>query len=135
MTRLSLPKWILRSPRRRRLILSSHQGSLISGSLILGEVRRLREGHDFMSYCPLDTIESGISRRGAQPVRGNGIMIQRQCPECGSELVLARRPDNQQEPGTALRPSTYWRCSICGRGFTAEQIRESKRAKSSIEHA
>jgi DNA-directed RNA polymerase subunit RPC12/RpoP len=56
-------------------------------------------------------------------------MIQRQCPECSSELVLARRPDNQYGPEIVLRPSTYWRCSICGRGFTAEQIRESKRAK------
>jgi hypothetical protein len=27
-------------------------------------------------------------------------------------------------------PSTYWRCSVCGRGFTAEQIRKNKRAKS-----
>jgi rubredoxin len=58
-------------------------------------------------------------------------MIQRQCPECGSELVQARRPENQ--PGGS---ANYWRCSTCGCGFTAEQIRETKRPKSSsIEHA
>jgi ribosomal protein S27AE len=55
-------------------------------------------------------------------------MIQRQCPECGGELVLARRPDNQQGPGIVAGPSTYWRCGICGRGFTAEQVRD-KRAR------
>jgi hypothetical protein len=26
-------------------------------------------------------------------------MTQRQCPECGSELMLARRPNNQQRLG------------------------------------
>src|SRR2546427_12966529 len=63
-------------------------------------------------------------------------MIQRQCPECSSELVLARRPDNRHGPRIVAGPSTYWRCSICGREFTAEQIRENKRAKSTpIEHA
>jgi DNA-directed RNA polymerase subunit RPC12/RpoP len=56
-------------------------------------------------------------------------MTQRQCPECNSELVLARRPDNQHGPGMVAGPSTYWRCSTCGRGFSAEQIRESKRAR------
>jgi DNA-directed RNA polymerase subunit RPC12/RpoP len=56
-------------------------------------------------------------------------MTERQCPECGSELVLARRPDGLLGVGIKPRPSTYWRCSICGRGFTAEQVRESKRAK------
>ncbi len=55
-------------------------------------------------------------------------MTQRQCPDCDGELVLARRPDNQG-PGVEARPSTYWRCSICGSGFTAEQVRENKRAK------
>jgi DNA-directed RNA polymerase subunit RPC12/RpoP len=63
-------------------------------------------------------------------------MIQRQCPECSSELVLARRPDSQAGQQIVAGLSTYWRCSICGREFTAEQIRENKRAKStSIEHA
>lgn len=63
-------------------------------------------------------------------------MIQRQCPECSNELVQARRPENQYGPGIVAMPSTYWRCSICGRGFTAEQIRKSKRAKSApLEHA
>jgi len=57
-------------------------------------------------------------------------MTQRQCPECGSELVLTRRPDSQPGPGMTPNPSTYWRCSVCGRGFTAEQIRKDKRAKS-----
>ena len=58
------------------------------------------------------------------------VMTQRQCPECGSELVLTRRPDSQPGPGMAASPSTYWRCSVCGSGFTAEQIRKNKRAKS-----
>lgn len=56
-------------------------------------------------------------------------MIQRQCPECDSELVRARLPTVQVVPGTAPLPSSAWRCSVCGRGFTAEQIRESKRLK------
>jgi len=63
-------------------------------------------------------------------------MIQRQCPECSSELVQARRPDRQTLPGTAVGQSPGWRCSVCGRGFTTEQIRESKRAKSAaVDHA
>ena len=56
-------------------------------------------------------------------------MIPRECPECGSELMLARRPDNQHAPGIVGVPPTYWRCSICGGAFTAEQLRERKRAK------
>jgi DNA-directed RNA polymerase subunit RPC12/RpoP len=56
-------------------------------------------------------------------------MIQRHCPECGSELVLARHPDSQNGPGIVRTPRTYWRCSTCGRWFTAEQIRENQRAK------
>ena len=55
---------------------------------------------------------------------------QRQCSECGSELMLTLRPDNQLEPGMVPTSPTYWRCSICGGGFTAEQIRKGKRAKS-----
>ena len=57
-------------------------------------------------------------------------MIQRQCPECSSELVRARRPTTQHVPGIAALSSPGWRCSVCGREFTAEQIRESKRTKS-----
>ena len=61
-------------------------------------------------------------------------MIQRQCPECNSELVQARRPENQSTVATGA--SNYWRCSTCGSGFTAEQIRETKRPKlPAIEHA
>jgi hypothetical protein len=56
-------------------------------------------------------------------------MVQRQCPECNGELVLARRRDNQHGPGSETPSSTYWRCSICGGAFSAEQIRENKRAK------
>jgi hypothetical protein len=55
-------------------------------------------------------------------------MNQRQCPECGGELVLARRSD-EQRGGFNAHPSNYLRCSICGGEFTAEQIRENKRAK------
>jgi|SRR5579864_558882 len=55
-------------------------------------------------------------------------MISRQCPECGGELVLARRSD-EQGAGFNARPSNYWRCSICGGEFTAEQVRENKRSK------
>src|SRR5207237_1464335 len=39
-------------------------------------------------------------------------MIQRQCPECSSELVLARRPDNRHGPRIVAGPSTYWRCLL-----------------------
>jgi uncharacterized protein with PIN domain len=56
-------------------------------------------------------------------------MIQRQCPECDSELVLTRRADNQDGPGIVLGASTYWRCAVCGRMFKAEQLRKNKRAK------
>jgi uncharacterized protein with PIN domain len=54
-------------------------------------------------------------------------MIQRQCPACNSELVQARRPENQS--GLATGSSNYWRCSTCGSAFTAEQIRETRRPK------
>jgi len=63
-------------------------------------------------------------------LRAGRVMTQRQCPECNSELVLARRPDNQHGAGMVAGPSTFWRCSTCGHGFTAEQIRDNKRAKS-----
>jgi len=55
-------------------------------------------------------------------------VTQRHCPGCDGELVLARHPDNQG-PGVEARPSTYLRCSTCGGEFTAEQVRENKRAK------
>jgi len=55
-------------------------------------------------------------------------MIHRQCPGCGGELVLARRSD-EHGAGFGARPSNYWRCSICGGEFTAEQVRENKRSK------
>jgi len=60
-------------------------------------------------------------------------MMKRECPECSSELVQARCPDNQTGPGMATGSSNYWRCSTCGGRFTAEQIRETKRAKSSLD--
>lgn len=55
-------------------------------------------------------------------------MSSRQCPECGGELALARRSDEQGARFNA-RPSNYWRCSICGGEFTGEQLRENKRSK------
>jgi hypothetical protein len=55
-------------------------------------------------------------------------MIHRQCPVCGGELVLARRSD-EHGAGFGARPSNYWRCSICGGEFSAEQVRENKRSK------
>jgi hypothetical protein len=55
-------------------------------------------------------------------------MSSRQCPDCGGELALARRSD-EQGAGFNARPSNYWRCSICGGEFTAEQVRENKRSK------
>jgi hypothetical protein len=58
-------------------------------------------------------------------------MGKRQCPECGGELVLARRSD-EQGGGFNPRPSNYLRCSICGGEFTAEQIRENKRSKQPV---
>jgi hypothetical protein len=57
-------------------------------------------------------------------------MIERQCPECSSELVRARRPDQQPVPGIAAVPAPAWRCSVCGAAFTTQQIRDSKHAKS-----
>jgi hypothetical protein len=36
-------------------------------------------------------------------------MTQRQCLECGSELMLARPPDNQQRLGIVAISPTYWR--------------------------
>jgi len=57
-------------------------------------------------------------------------MIQRQCPHCSSELVRARRTDQQLVPEIAHAASPGWRCSVCGMEFTTQQIRESKRAKS-----
>jgi hypothetical protein len=63
-------------------------------------------------------------------------MIQRECPQCGSELVRAKRTDRQPAPVMAHVASPGWRCSVCGGEFTSEQIRDSKRAKSAaIEHA
>jgi uncharacterized protein with PIN domain len=38
-------------------------------------------------------------------------MSRRQCPECGGELVLARRSENQHGEFEA-RPSNYWRCLL-----------------------
>jgi DNA-directed RNA polymerase subunit RPC12/RpoP len=58
-------------------------------------------------------------------------MIQRKCPECMSELVRARSADTQRVTGMSAFSSPGWRCSVCGREFTTEQIRESKRSKSS----
>ncbi len=62
-------------------------------------------------------------------------MIQRQCPECGSELVRARRPDQQPVPGIAAFPTPGWRCSVCGQEFTTDQIRDSKRARTAADRA
>jgi uncharacterized protein with PIN domain len=56
-------------------------------------------------------------------------MTQRQCPHCNSELVRARRSDAQLMPMILKVTSPGWRCSVCGGEFTAEQIRDSKRAK------
>ena len=57
-------------------------------------------------------------------------MSSRQCPDCGGELALARRSD-EQGAGFNARPSNYWRCSTCGGEFTAEQVRGNKRSKQS----
>jgi hypothetical protein len=42
---------------------------------------------------------------------------------------LARRPDSQDGSGIVRTPRNYWRCSTCGRWFTAEEIRDNKRVK------
>ncbi len=57
-------------------------------------------------------------------------MIQRECPQCGNELVRAKRSD--QQPGSIAAPvvSPGWRCGVCGGEFTTEQIRDSKLSKS-----
>ncbi len=57
-------------------------------------------------------------------------MIQRQCPQCSSELVRASRADQQSLPAAPHAASPGWRCSVCGGEFTTVQIRDSKRAKS-----
>jgi len=61
-------------------------------------------------------------------------MSERQCPECGGELGLAVRPARHQDANgglvAATSLSTLWRCSTCGRAFTAEQVREGKRQRS-----
>ncbi len=63
-------------------------------------------------------------------------MIQRNCPECSSELVRARLPDYQHLPGSVAGPPAGWRCSVCGRGFTTEQIRDKKHPRAvPSEHA
>jgi len=63
------------------------------------------------------------------------LMIQRQCPECDSELVRTKGADQQPVAGILQAASPGWRCSVCGGEFTTEQIRASKRAKSlAIEH-
>jgi len=62
-------------------------------------------------------------------------MIRRQCPQCDSELVRARRTDQQPVPGIAAGASPGWRCSVCGGGFTTQQIRESTRARYSTGQA
>ncbi len=40
-----------------------------------------------------------------------------------------------QVPGIAPAASPGWRCSVCGREFTTEQIRDSKRAKAATASA
>jgi rubredoxin len=55
-------------------------------------------------------------------------MIQRVCPQCGSELVRARRADQQSVSVIVHAASPGWRCSVCGGVFTTEQIRDNKRA-------
>ena len=55
-------------------------------------------------------------------------MIQRKCPNCSSELVRARRTDQQSLPGFIQGAIPNWRCSVCGGEFSTEQIRDSKRA-------
>jgi predicted Zn-ribbon and HTH transcriptional regulator len=73
------------------------------------------------SIQPINSSESG----GASAE----LMIQRQCPHCNSELVRARRTDQQSVPGIAPAASPGWRCNVCGHEFTTEQIRDSKRTK------
>jgi hypothetical protein len=58
-------------------------------------------------------------------------MIQRDCPHCGSELVRAKRAD-QQSVLSVIAQAAFpgWRCSVCGGVFTTEQIRDNKRTNS-----
>ena len=60
-------------------------------------------------------------------------MAERQCPECGGELGLAVRPSRSETANggatSATSLSTRWRCSTCGRAFTAEQVRQGKRIR------
>lgn len=64
--------------------------------------------------------------------------MQRECPQCGGELVRAKCSDQQSRSivGPAHLGSPGWRCGVCGGEFTTQQIRNSKRMKSAaIEHA
>jgi hypothetical protein len=62
-------------------------------------------------------------------------MIQRRCPECNGEATLTRLPNTQHGPRILEGSATYRRCSICGRGVTAQQIRKNKRPKSARHQA
>jgi ribosomal protein S27AE len=56
-------------------------------------------------------------------------MGKRECLECGGELAMAFRPTHQSTPGAGnLVTTAKWRCSTCGQSFTAEKLRDSKRA-------
>jgi DNA-directed RNA polymerase subunit RPC12/RpoP len=67
-------------------------------------------------------------------------MAKRECSQCGGELVLAVRANQQQtnNDGPSLLTSAFtsWRCGTCGSAFTAAQLREDKRGRlKPTEHA
>jgi len=65
------------------------------------------------------------------------IMAKRQCLECGSELVMAFHLQGSAQiiPGTdgsVKSPNANWRCGTCGHTFSAENLRQGKRAKALV---
>jgi hypothetical protein len=63
-------------------------------------------------------------------------MAKRECIECRGELVLAFRSTESRRfspvEGNLPRSNANWRCSTCGRSYSAEQLRVEKRASAKL---
>ena len=86
------------------------------------DLSRLTQGGE--PFCPAERPLT----RGSAHNQDAETMIQRQCPECGSELMLTRRADNQDSPFNSHR-RLYLLAVRCLRAGAAEQLRKNKRAK------
>jgi hypothetical protein len=74
------------------------------------------------------SIRAGGFDKGQRLTLNMERLCSRQCPDCGGDwlwpgVLMSREHDSMPAP------SNYWRCSICGGEFTAEQLRENKRSK------